>query len=133
MDDVLESIRKACKSTLAESLGIELLDCSQDQVRASMPVDERTKQPAGLLHGGASVALAETLASIGGLMYAQPAGKKIVGQEINANHLRPKKDGIVIGCAKPIHIGQSSHVWEIKITDERERLICISRCTLRVL
>ncbi|MCL4130304.1 UNVERIFIED_CONTAM: hypothetical protein GTU68_051646 [Idotea baltica] len=97
-----------------------------------MPVDNRTVQPAGLLHGGASVALAETVASIGGLIHTHDQGKKVVGQEINANHLRPVKSGIVTGTAKPIHIGKSTHVWEINIRDERQRLVCVSRCTLHV-
>ena len=98
-----------------------------------MPVDHRTKQPYGLLHGGASVALAETLGSVGAALTIDPLKAICVGQEINANHLRSVKDGLVTGIAKPIHIGANSQVWEIKIYDAREKLVCISRLTVAVL
>lgn len=98
-----------------------------------MPVDQRTKQPFGLLHGGASVALAESLASIGGWLNVDEKNFYVVGMEINANHISAQRDGWVIGSAKPLHIGKKSHVWEIKINSESSnKLACISRCTLAV-
>ena len=98
-----------------------------------MPVDERTRQPFGILHGGASVALAETLGSTGAGLVVDRKKYRCVGQEINANHVRAVSDGWVIGTARPVHIGRRSHVWEIRITDEQERLVCISRITMFVL
>jgi uncharacterized protein (TIGR00369 family) len=97
-----------------------------------MPVDERTRQPFGILHGGASVALAETLASLGGTMNVDLERFTVVGIEINANHLRAKKEGIVTGTGTPIHVGRSTQVWEVRIVDEQQRPICVSRCTLAV-
>jgi 1,4-dihydroxy-2-naphthoyl-CoA hydrolase len=98
-----------------------------------MPVDERTKQPYGILHGGASVALAETLGSTAAGLVVDPDKYRVVGQEINANHVRAVSNGFVIGTARPHHVGKRSHVWEIRITDEQERLVCISRLTMFVL
>lgn len=98
-----------------------------------MPVDERTKQPYGQLHGGASCALAETMGSIGSHLIIDPAQFICVGLEINANHLRSVRDGKVTGIARPLHIGSSTHVWEIKIMDEEEKLACISRLTVAIL
>jgi len=98
-----------------------------------MPVDERTRQPYGILHGGASVALAETLGSTAAGLVVDPDKYRVVGQEINANHVRAISDGFVIGTARPHHVGRRSHVWEIRITDEQERLVCISRITMFVL
>ena len=103
-----------------------------DFLRATMPVDARTHQPYGLLHGGASVALAETLGSAAGMMLVDPAREIVVGIEINANHLRGVKSGIVTGTARALHIGRSTQVWEIRIEDEGQRLVCISRLTLAV-
>ena len=97
-----------------------------------MPVDQRTKQPFGLLHGGASVALAESLASIGGWLNVDDSKFAVVGIEINANHIRAVKSGHVTGTAVPLHRGAKTQVWEIRIADERGRLVCISRCTLAV-
>jgi 1,4-dihydroxy-2-naphthoyl-CoA hydrolase len=114
---------------LADTLGIRIEESTPGRVVATMPVDERTHQPFGLLHGGASVALAETVASIGAHLNAGE-GRTAVGMEINANHIRPKRSGIVRAVATPAHIGRASSVWEIKITDEEGKLICISRCTL---
>jgi len=102
-------------------------------VRGTMPVDARTHQPYGLLHGGASVALAETLGSVGAAMVIDPEKFICVGQEINANHLRGVKQGLVTGITRPVHIGNNSHVWEIRIYDEQERLVCISRLTVAIL
>lgn len=121
------------KNTLAESLGMELVEVVSGRVIATMPVDPRTHQPLGLLHGGASVALAETVASLGGWFLVADQGKAVVGQEINANHLRPVRSGKVKAIGEIVHQGRASQVWEIKIYDEAERLICISRCTLAVI
>ncbi|MGB0457045.1 MAG: hotdog fold thioesterase [Chitinophagales bacterium] len=116
------------KNTLGETLGIEITQVGEDFVEGRMPVDQRTKQPFGLLHGGASVALAETLASVAGFLSVTD-GKNVVGVEINANHLRAVREGYVIGRATPIRLGRTMQVWEIKIVDERDRLVCISRMT----
>ncbi len=115
--------------TLMDALGIVLEEISPERVVATMPVDDRTRQPMGLLHGGASVALAETVASIGAALHAGE-GRTVVGMEINANHIRPKREGTVRAVATPAHIGRRSSVWEIRITDEEGRLVCLSRCTL---
>lgn len=117
------------QGTAVEALGIQFAYMEKERVVATMPVDHRTRQPFGLLHGGASVLLAETVASIGGQLNA-PEGMAAVGMEINANHLRSKRDGQVTATATPIHAGRSSSVWSIEITDEDGKLICISRCTI---
>ena len=117
--------------TMGESLGIQMVSAENGKLVATMPVDARTRQPFGLLHGGASVALAETLGSIGANMLAGP-GKMAVGMEINANHLRSVREGLVTGTAVVVHQGQTSQVWEIKITDREGRLCCISRFTAAV-
>ena len=114
-------------------LGIEFTDLGADYLRGRMPVDHRTRQPFGILHGGASVALAETLGSFAAGLVVDPDKYRCVGQEINANHVRAVADGYVIGTARPLHIGRRSHVWEIRINDERDRLVCISRLTMFVL
>ena len=121
------------KGTLGEHIGIEFTEIGPDFIKATMPVDHRTKQPYGLLHGGASVALAETLGSIGAAMVIDHHQFICVGQEINANHLRSARSGLVTGITKPINIGASSQVWEIKIYDESGKMICISRITVAVL
>ncbi len=113
-------------------LGIEFIELGDDYVKARMPVDERTKQPFGILHGGASVALAETLGSTGAGLVVDRSKYRCVGQEINANHVRAVSSGWVIGTARPLHLGRRSHVWEIRITDEQDRLVCISRITMSV-
>ncbi|WP_439506575.1 hotdog fold thioesterase [Sediminibacterium sp.] len=121
------------KGNMGEHLGMEFTEIGPDYIKGTMPVDHRTKQPYGLLHGGASVALAETLGSVGAAMVVDHTEYICVGQEINANHLRSVRSGMVTGTAKPIHIGSSSQVWEIKIHDERDHLVCISRLTVAVL
>lgn len=121
------------EKTLVHALGIEILEIGKGTVVAKMPVDHRTKQPFGLLHGGASVALAETVASIGAYELVDKESQGVVGLEINANHLKGKRDGFVTATATVIHHGRSTQVWEIKIVDEQEELICISRCTLAVI
>jgi len=121
------------KNTLMESLGIEITEVKKDGTCiATMPVDERTRQPFGYLHGGASVALAETVASLGAASLVDLETQAVFGQEINANHIRSKKDGIVTGIATVTHQGKSSMVYEIKIQDEEGKLISISRCTMAV-
>lgn len=118
--------------TMMQTIGIVFTEVGDDFLRATMPVDARTQQPYGLLHGGASVALAETLGSAAGMMLVDPAREIVVGIEINANHLRGVKSGIVTGTARALHIGRSTQVWEIRVEDESERLVCISRLTLAV-
>ena len=118
--------------TLNEALGIRFTEVGEDHVRATMPCDGRTKQPFGLLHGGANVALAETLGSIAGLMALDEGAGRTVGIEINANHVRAVRDGLVTGTARPVHVGRSTQVWEIRIDDAEGRLACISRITLAV-
>jgi 1,4-dihydroxy-2-naphthoyl-CoA hydrolase len=113
-------------------LGIEVTDIGDDYVRGTMPVDARTKQPFGLLHGGASVALAESLGSLAGTMCLDATREMAVGLDINANHLRAVTEGTVTGTARPLHLGRTTQVWEIRIEDERGRLVCISRLTLAV-
>lgn len=127
----LEQMRRATRN-LADTLGIELKELSAQRVVATMPVDERTRQPFGILHGGASVALAETIASLGGTMNVDLEQFAVVGVEINANHIRAKKEGVVTGTGSPIHVGRSTQVWEVRIVDEQDRTICVSRCTLAV-
>lgn len=117
---------------LMTSLGIEFIKTEKDNVTLTMPVDERTHQPAGFLHGGASVLLAETAASIGGFMNINQETELVFGIEINANHIKSKREGIVTAVATPIHIGKTTMVWNIRITDEENELISISRCTLGV-
>ena len=117
---------------LADVLGITILELTPTQVVATMPVDERTRQPFGILHGGASVALAETVASLGAVLNVDLERSNAVGLEINANHLRAKRDGVVTATAVPIHVGRLTQVWEVRIVDEQERPVCISRCTLAV-
>jgi 1,4-dihydroxy-2-naphthoyl-CoA hydrolase len=121
------------RATLASHLGIEFIELGPDYVKGRMPVDDRTHQPHGILHGGASVALAETLGSVAAGLVVDPEKYRVVGQEINANHVRGIAEGFVIGTARAIHIGKRSHVWEIRIVDEQERLICISRLTIAVI
>jgi 1,4-dihydroxy-2-naphthoyl-CoA hydrolase len=118
---------------LSDTLGIRIVEFSRERVVATMPVDARTHQPFGLLHGGASVALAETVASLGGALHVDRTRYAVVGIEINANHVRSVRSGVVTATATPIHVGRTSHVWAIEITDERGRRVCVSRCTLAVI
>lgn len=118
---------------MGHALNIEFTSFKEDEVKATMPVSENAVQPFGLLHGGASVSLAETLASIGAWLNIEEKDKTAVGVEINANHLRAvKKDGKVHGVAKPVHRGRQTQVWETKIFNQDEKLVCVSRCTLAV-
>jgi 1,4-dihydroxy-2-naphthoyl-CoA hydrolase len=125
-----EAISERCKNTMIEYIGIELVEIGDDYVKGKMPVDHRTKQRAGILHGGASAALAETLGSIAASLCVDPETKMIVGIEINANHIRSVRDGYVTGIARPIHIGNTTQIWDIRIHDAGDRLTCISRLTV---
>ncbi|MCM3576185.1 MULTISPECIES: PaaI family thioesterase [Mesobacillus] len=120
-------------NTLLGSLGIEITQLQKGKVIATMPVDDRTRQPFGLLHGGASVALAETVASVGAFELVDKENEVVVGLEINANHIKAKKDGLVTAVGTVLHQGKTTMVWDIKITDEEENLVCISRCTIAVI
>lgn len=130
-DVSLDQLNALSRNTAMEPLGIAFTEIGPDYLRATMPVDARTHQPYGLLHGGASVLLAETLGSSAGGLCA-PDGHGVVGIEINANHLRGVRSGLVTGTARPLHVGRSTHVWEIRIEDEAGRLVCVSRLTLAV-
>lgn len=129
----IEGLVDLTHGTMVEHLGIEFLEIGEDYLRARMPVNERTIQPDGLLHGGASATLAETLGSVGATLCVDSRQKICVGLEINANHVRPARSGFVYGTTRPIHIGGSTQIWEIRIEDERGKLVCISRLTLAVL
>jgi 1,4-dihydroxy-2-naphthoyl-CoA hydrolase len=126
-------MKEFVKGTLLEALGIELVEISMGKVVATMPVDERTRQPFGVLHGGASVALAETVASLGAYTLVDQEKEIVVGLEINANHIRSVRDGKVTAIGTILHRGKSTMVWDIKITDEQEQLVCVSRCTIAIL
>ncbi|MBL0040373.1 MAG: hotdog fold thioesterase [Xanthomonadales bacterium] len=128
----LAAIEAHGRNTMQGALGIRISEVGDDFLRGTMPVDHRTKQPFGLLHGGASVALAETLGSMAGWMCLPDDGSRCVGLEINANHLKAMRDGDVTGTARPLHLGRSTQVWEIRITDADDALVCISRLTLAV-
>ena len=129
----LDDLNNYQQHTLVTHLGIRYTEIGDDYLKAVMPVDERTKQPAGILHGGASVALAETLGSTGANLAVDRKQKLCVGLDINANHIRAMRSGEVTGTARPLHIGGSTQVWEIRIADEADRLVCISRITMAVL
>jgi uncharacterized protein (TIGR00369 family) len=129
----LETANARSQGTLVSLLGIEFIAADDDSVSARMPVDERTRQPAGVLHGGASVALAETLASWAATFVVDREKHHCVGLEINANHVRAIGSGWVTGTARPLHLGRSTHIWEVRIVDEQQRLICVSRVTMAVL
>jgi uncharacterized domain 1 len=131
-DTDLARINGWAANTMLETLGIRYTEIGEDWLRGTMPVDARTHQPYGLLHGGASVALAETLGSSAAMLTIDPAKFRAVGLEINANHVRGVREGIVTGTAKALHIGRSTQVWEIRIEDERQRLVCVSRITMAV-
>jgi 1,4-dihydroxy-2-naphthoyl-CoA hydrolase len=127
------TITRMLKGTAGESLGIQITEQGPDYLRGTMPVDGRTKQPFGLLHGGSSVLLAETLASFAGYLCLDPdANQQAAGIEINANHLRAVTEGVVTGTARPIHVGRATQVWEVRIEDDKGRLTCISRMTAAV-
>ncbi|NJL14425.1 MAG: hotdog fold thioesterase [Microscillaceae bacterium] len=129
----LEALQHNAKGTITEHLGIEFTEVGEDFLCARMPVDHRTRQPYGILHGGASVVLAETLGSIGAAFSVDLGRYRTVGLDINANHIRPVREGYVYGKASPLHIGQTTHVWQIIITNEEGKLVNISRLTMAVI
>ena len=129
----VEALNAGRAGTILEHIGVEFTEIGEDFVRGIMPVDGRTRQPYGLLHGGASVALAESLGSTGATMCIDTEQYQCVGQEINANHLRPARAGFVTGTARPVHIGGRAHVWSIDIVNEAGKLVCISRLTVAVI
>jgi len=128
----LEELNRRGQDTVVSNLGIEITEIGDDYLKGTMPVDQRTCQPLGILHGGSSVLLAESLGSIAANYVVNQEKAFCVGMEVNANHVRSVRAGIVTGIARPAHIGRSSQVWEIKIFDQKERLICISRLTMAV-
>ena len=129
----LPALNALAKDTLIEHLAIEITAIGDDFITAKMPVDRRTVQPFGLLHGGASVVLAETLGSIAAMLCVNSAEKVCVGLEVNANHVRAARSGSVVGTVRPVHVGNSTQIWQTHIVDEKERLVCISRLTVAVL
>lgn len=128
----IEALNALSRNTLIEHLGIVFTAAGDDWVSATMPVDERTRQPYGILHGGASVVLAETLGSSAGNLCVDTTQQVCVGLEINANHIRAMRGGLVTGTARAVHVGRSTHVWDIRIEDDAGRLVCTSRLTLAV-
>ena len=128
----LEEINSWSKGTLLEHIGIEVTEVGDDYLEGTMPADHRTFQPYGLVHGGANIVLAETLGSIGGMLTIDPDKYICVGQEVNGNHLRGVRSGVVRGRAEQVHAGSKSQVWEIKLYDSNNKLSCISRLTLAV-
>ncbi|MEG2802670.1 hotdog fold thioesterase [Stenotrophomonas sp.] len=128
----IPALNALSRNTLIEHLGIVFTAAGEDWVSATMPVDPRTRQPYGILHGGASVVLAETLGSSAGNLCVDTREKVCVGLEINANHIRAVRGGVVTGTARAVHVGRSTHVWDIRIEDEAGRLVCTSRLTLAV-
>jgi 1,4-dihydroxy-2-naphthoyl-CoA hydrolase len=129
----IDQLSEWSKNSLQGNLGVEFIEAREGFIQAKMPVDHRTIQPFGLLHGGASVALAETLGSFGSLLLLDQTKQFCVGLEINANHLRSAKSGWVTGTATIIHQGKKTHVWDIRITNEEGELVCISRLTVAIL
>ncbi len=132
-DISIESLRPFDKDTMNECLGIEWLEIGDDFLKAKMPVDNRTRQAYGILHGGASCVLAETIGSVASVLIIDRSQSYCVGLEINANHIRSVREGFVTGIATPLHLGRSTHIWDIKIYDEAEKLVCVSRLTVAVL
>ena len=129
---VVEALNLLSQDTMVSHLGIVFTEIGDDYLRATMPVDSRTVQPMRMLHGGASVALAETLGSVGATLCVDTTRYACVGLEINANHIRAVRSGLVTGTARPLHMGRRTHVWQIEIHDEKARLVCVSRLTLAV-
>ena len=129
----VEQVRPLCNNTMGDHIGIEFTEIGENYLKAKMPVDQRTRQPYGLLHGGASATLAETVGSVASALVIDPSLYDCVGLEINANHIRGVREGYVYGIATPLHIGKTTHVWDIRIYDEREKLVCVSRLTVAII
>ncbi len=128
----IEAVNKLSANTIMEALGIKITAVHEDYIEGTMPVDKRTHQVHGILHGGASVVLAETLGSIGAALTVDPTKFRCVGLDINANHIKGVKSGVVTGTAKPLHTGRNTQVWQIEIKNETGELVCISRLTVAV-
>jgi len=129
----IEKLKPLGPNTMAAHIGIEWVEVGENFMKAKMPVDQRTNQPYGLLHGGASCVLAETLGSVASAMVIDHSRFYCVGLEINANHVRGVREGYVTGVASPLHLGNTTHIWDIKIYDEKEKLVCVSRLTVAIL
>ncbi|MGH8105559.1 MAG: hotdog fold thioesterase [Arenimonas sp.] len=129
----LEDLNAHSLNTSISHLGIRITEVGEDFIRGTMPVDQRTKQPYGLLHGGSSAMLAETLASVAANMCVEKEGQQAVGLELNCNHIRGVTEGVVTGTARPVHVGRKTQVWDIRIEDARGKLCCVSRLTLAVI
>ena len=129
----IEKLKPLGPNTMASHIGIEWVEVGENFMKAKMPVDQRTNQPYGLLHGGASCVLAETLGSVASAMVIDHSKFYCVGLEINANHVRGVREGYVMGVAAPLHLGNATHVWDIKIYDEKQKLVCVSRLTVAIL
>lgn len=129
----VEEINRRCRNTLSDHLGIEFTDIGDEHLTARMPVDQRTKQPMGILHGGASCALAETVGSAAANFCVDAAQKVCVGLDININHIKTVRTGNVTGIARPFHLGRTTQVWDIKIYDEEKKLVAVSRLTMAVI
>ena len=129
----IEQLHELSKGTMSEHIGIVFTEIGENFLKAKMPVDHRTQQPYGLLHGGASATFAETLGSVASALVIDNSISICVGLEINANHIRGVKEGFVYGTVVPLHIGGSTHVWEIKIYNDQEKLVCVSRLTVSIL
>ena len=132
-DLAIQDLAGLGKGTMGDYIGIELTEVGTDYLKARMPVDHRTKQPYGLLHGGASCVLAETIGSIASSLVIDQEKFICVGLEINANHVRSAREGFVTGIATPLHLGSTTHVWDIRIKDEKDKLVCMSRHTVAIL
>jgi len=128
----LETLQAIAQNTMSDHLGIEFTGVGEDFIRAKMPVDHRTRQPFGILHGGASAALAETLGSVASSLHIDLNKAYPVGLEINANHIRSVSEGYVYGTARPLHLGRRTHVWDIQIVNEDKKLVCVSRLTVMI-
>jgi 1,4-dihydroxy-2-naphthoyl-CoA hydrolase len=129
----LDHLHSFGKGTMTEHIGIEFTDLGENFLKARMPVDHRTRQVYGILHGGASATLAETVGSVASAMVLNPATHFCVGLEINANHIRSVRQGFVNAVATPLHLGGSTHIWDIKLFDDQEKLVCVSRLTVAIL
>lgn len=129
----LQDLKKISENTMAEFLDLRWEEIGEDYLKMSMPVNNKTQQPYGFLHGGASCVLAETVGSVASALVIDQEKFYVVGLEINANHLRSVSEGIVVGIAKPLHLGKSTHVWDVKIYDDKEKLFCVSRLTVAIL
>lgn len=130
---IIQELNDLGRGTMAENLGMQFTEIGEDFLKLQMTVDHRSKQPYGLLHGGASAAMAETIGSVASSMCINNEKQICVGMEINCNHLRGVREGIITATVKPLHIGASSHVWDIRIEDENQKLVCVSRLTVAVL